>query len=136
MAGLVTVSEFDHLVLVCADVERTLAWYTDVLGLTPVRVEQWRQGEVPFPSVRISDATIIDLVHGEPSDGRLDHLCLVVEPTDLAELALSPALDVIDGPATRYGAQVVTAHRCMCAIPTAPLSSYVTTKYSIRAQGP
>ena len=105
MAGLVTVSEFDHLVLVCADVERTLAWYTDVLGLTPVRVKQWRQGEVPFPSVRISDATIIDLVHGEPSDGRLDHLCLVVEPTDLAELALSPALDVIDGPATRFGAR-------------------------------
>jgi len=105
MAGLVTVSEFDHLVLVCADVERTLAWYTDVLGLTPVRVEQWRQGEVPFPSVRISDATIIDLVRGEPSDGRLDHLCLVVEPTDLAELALSPALDVIDGPATRFGAR-------------------------------
>ena len=50
-------------------------------------------------------STIIDLVHGEPSDGRLDHLCLVVEPTDLAELAQSPALDVIEGPATRYGAQ-------------------------------
>jgi catechol 2,3-dioxygenase-like lactoylglutathione lyase family enzyme len=105
MAGLVSVSEFDHLVLVCTDVERTLAWYTDVLGLTPVRVEQWRQSEVPFPSVRINDVTIIDLVAGEPSDGRLDHLCLVVEPTDMAELAQSPALDVIEGPATRYGAR-------------------------------
>ena len=105
MAGLVTVSEFDHLVLICADVERTLAWYTDVLGMAPLRVEQWRQGDVPFPSVRVHASTIIDLVQGEPSDGRLDHLCLVIEPTNMADLAQSPELDVIEGPATRYGAR-------------------------------
>ena len=105
MAGLVTVSDFDHVVLVCTDVERTLAWYTGVLGMAPLRVDEWRQGNVPFPSVRVHEATIIDLVSGEPSDGRLDHLCLVVEPTDMAELAQSPELDVIEGPVTRYGAR-------------------------------
>lgn len=105
MAGLVTVSEFDHLVLICGDVERTLSWYTDVLGMTPVRAEKWRRGEVPFPSVRVNEATIIDLMKGEPSNGRLDHLCLTVEPTNLAEVAQSSSLDVIEGPVTRYGAR-------------------------------
>ena len=105
MAGLVTVSEFDHVVLVCADVETTLAWYTDVLGLGPVRVDEWRRGEVPFPSARVNASTIIDLIPGEPADGRLDHLCLVIEPTDLAQVAASDSLDVIEGPVTRFGAQ-------------------------------
>jgi catechol 2,3-dioxygenase-like lactoylglutathione lyase family enzyme len=105
MTGLVAVSGFDHLVLVCSDVETTLAWYVDVLGLAPVRVEEWRRGEVPFPSVRVDPATIIDLFPGDPINGRLDHLCLVVEPTDLAQVATSEQLDVIEGPGTRFGAQ-------------------------------
>ena len=75
MEPSIRVSELDHIVLRCADVERTLAWYTDVLGLTPVRLDEWRRGEAPFPSVRINDGTIIDLVAGEPIDGRLDHFC-------------------------------------------------------------
>ena len=51
----------DHIVLKSSDVERSLAFYTDALGLEPLRVEEWRKGEVRFPSVRISGATIIDL---------------------------------------------------------------------------
>jgi catechol 2,3-dioxygenase-like lactoylglutathione lyase family enzyme len=107
MPAVVRVIEFDHLVLKCADVETTLAWYLDVIGLAPVRVQEWRDGTAPFPSVRVNATTIIDLIRrreGE-GDGRLDHLCLVVEPTDLAALAASGVLDVVDGPATRYGAQ-------------------------------
>ena len=102
---LVDVSGFDHLVLRCADVDATLAWYRDVLGLDTVRVEQWRAGEVPFPSVRIDAHTIIDLVPGSADDGRLDHICLVVEPTDLDALAASGRLDVVEGPARRFGAR-------------------------------
>jgi catechol 2,3-dioxygenase-like lactoylglutathione lyase family enzyme len=105
MEPSIRVSELDHIVLRCADVERTLAWYTDVLGLAPVRLDEWRRGEAPFPSVRINDGTIIDLVAGEPIDGRLDHFCLVIEPTDLAVVAASGAFDVLDGPDTRYGAR-------------------------------
>src|SRR5687768_14680235 len=60
--GAVRVEGFDHLVLVCADVERTLAWYLDELGLEAVRVDEWRRREVPFPSVRVSPETIIDLI--------------------------------------------------------------------------
>ena len=101
----VAVSGFDHLVLRCRSVETTLAWYVEVLGLPPVRVEQWRAGEVPFPSVRVNDDTIVDLIEGDPAPDRLDHICLVVEPTDLAEIATSGRFDVLEGPVPRFGAR-------------------------------
>src|SRR6478736_6308215 len=105
MEPSIRVSELDHIVLRCADVERTLAWYVDVLGLATVRLDEWRRGEAPFPSVRINAGTIIDLVPGVTTDGRLDHFCLVIEPTDLEAVAASGAFDVVDGPDTRYGAR-------------------------------
>ena len=96
---------FDHLVLRCVDVESTLSWYIDLLGLEPVRVDEWRRGEVPFPSVRVDDDTIIDLVAGTTDDGRLDHICVVVDPVDLAALAASGEFDVVEGPDRRFGAR-------------------------------
>jgi catechol 2,3-dioxygenase-like lactoylglutathione lyase family enzyme len=103
---VVRVVELDHIVLRCRDVETTLAWYTGVLGMAGVRVEEWRRREVPFPSVRAAPGTILDLVGGGAGeDGRLDHFCLVIEPTDLDALASSGALDVVEGPVTRYGAR-------------------------------
>lgn len=96
---------FDHLVLLTPDVERSLRFYTEELGLAPERVELWREGAVPFPSVRVDATTVIDLLHGERDGRNVDHLCLVVEPLDLAELAGSGRFDVVAGPGTRWGAQ-------------------------------
>lgn len=87
MANRIRVIGFDHAVLCCADVERSLTFYCDTLGLEPMRVDEWRRGEVPFPSVRVSPTTIIDLFAHEPDGVNLDHICLVVEPTDLDEVA-------------------------------------------------
>jgi catechol 2,3-dioxygenase-like lactoylglutathione lyase family enzyme len=104
----VRVTAFDHLVVACADVERTLGWYTGTLGLTPDRVDEWRQGDAPFPSVRVNADTIIDLIvsTAETSvDGRLDHICLVVDAVDLDALAASGEFDVVEGPARRSGAR-------------------------------
>jgi catechol 2,3-dioxygenase-like lactoylglutathione lyase family enzyme len=101
----VSVNAFDHLVVRCADVERTLAWYVDRLGMIPMRVDEWRRGEVPFPSVRASEDTIIDLVAGPGVDGRLDHICLVVEPVDLGAIAASGEFVVVEGPVRRFGAR-------------------------------
>lgn len=95
----------DHLVLVVADVERSLAWYVDEVGGAPVRVEEWRAGEVFFPSVRLSPESIIDLIPGERGGQNVDHLCVVVEPVDLQAVKDSGRFEVVDGPATRYGAQ-------------------------------
>jgi catechol 2,3-dioxygenase-like lactoylglutathione lyase family enzyme len=107
MADDFLVQGFDHLVLRCADVERTLAWYVDVVGLEPVRVDEWRRDEVVFPSVRASPTTIVDLIggDGDGADGRLDHFCIVVDPCDLAAVAAAKGLDIVEGPVPRYGAQ-------------------------------
>jgi catechol 2,3-dioxygenase-like lactoylglutathione lyase family enzyme len=101
----VTVTDIDHLVLECTDVETTLGWYQQRLGLAAVRVDEWRAGTVPFPSVRVNERTIIDLIAGNPTTGRLDHFCLVVNPTDLDEVAASGEFDVVEGPTTRFGAR-------------------------------
>src|SRR4051794_34661844 len=87
----VKVTGFDHLVLAVVDIERSLAWYCRELGLEGVRVDEWRAGEAPFPSVRVNATTIIDFVpraNGAPPNGakNLDHICLVVEPADLSAL--------------------------------------------------
>ena len=97
---------FDHLVLNVTDVERSLAWYCDELGLTPERVDEWRRGEVLFPSVRIDAHTLIDLLAVDRTGENVDHLCLVIEQTDLAALATSGRFDVVDGPTDGlFGAQ-------------------------------
>ena len=104
---MLRVQGLDHIVLVVADVERSLAWYRDVLGLEAERYEEWKDGRAPFPSVRVDEGTIIDLFAGERDGSNLDHLCLVVEPTDLAAVAASGQFEVVDGPAPRWGARGV-----------------------------
>jgi catechol 2,3-dioxygenase-like lactoylglutathione lyase family enzyme len=105
---------FDHLVLRCRDVEVTLAWYQHHLGLAGVRVDEWRAGEVPFPSVRIDAATIIDLVGGLQADAvvkpanRLDHICLVVGSEDLAAVRAAGELMIVEE-GQRFGAQGVAS---------------------------
>jgi catechol 2,3-dioxygenase-like lactoylglutathione lyase family enzyme len=98
------VTGLDHVVMICRDVEASLAWYTEVLGLTSEDADSWRRGDQPFPSVRIDESTIIDLLPGEPDGKDTDHICLVIEPTDLDELAKRPELNVVQGPVQRGGA--------------------------------
>jgi catechol 2,3-dioxygenase-like lactoylglutathione lyase family enzyme len=96
----------DHIVLATADVERLLAFYSDVLGLEGVRVDEWRRSEVPFPSVRVDATTLIDLMSGQRSGTNVDHFCLVIEPLDLDALAEGGDVDVASGPTDGlFGAQ-------------------------------
>jgi catechol 2,3-dioxygenase-like lactoylglutathione lyase family enzyme len=96
---------FDHLVLVVRDVEASLTWYERHLGLTGVRVEAWRRGEVPFPSLRVDEGTIIDFVGGEHRErGHLDHVCFVVTVEHL--VAVKASLEVLDE-GERFGARGV-----------------------------
>jgi catechol 2,3-dioxygenase-like lactoylglutathione lyase family enzyme len=95
----------DHVVLNVADVERSLAFYCTELGLAPVRVDEWRRGDAPFPSARVDAHTILDLLAVPRTGENTDHLCLVVEPTDLDAVKASGRFEVVDGPATRFGAR-------------------------------
>ena len=78
---------FDHVVVNTLNAEAMLTFYCDELGLEPVRVDEWRRGEAPFPSARISPTTIIDLFAERPDGVNFDHICLVLEPTDLDAVA-------------------------------------------------
>jgi catechol 2,3-dioxygenase-like lactoylglutathione lyase family enzyme len=101
---MITVREIDHVVYRVHDVERTLGWYCGELGLEGVRVEEWRRGDAPFPSVRVNAGSIIDLIPGDPNDANVDHICFVVDPEALAEIA-APRFTVVEGPVPRFGAR-------------------------------
>ena len=96
---------FDHLVLNVADVEASLSWYMRHLGLEPVRVDEWRRGEAPFPSLRINDSAIIDFSKSERSGENLNHFCLVVDDADLHALHASGVIETEGEPRRLYGAR-------------------------------
>ena len=111
---LVRIREMDHIVLRVRDVDQSLRFYTEILGLKPERVEQFKAGEVRFPSVRLNDDTIIDLFPAsdmEPisrdAPRNQDHFCMVIEPTDMNELKSqfqALGVDIQGGPGSRWGA--------------------------------
>jgi catechol 2,3-dioxygenase-like lactoylglutathione lyase family enzyme len=101
----IRVTALDHVVLNVADVERSLRFYVDELGLEPIHVEEWRRGERFFPSVRVSADSIIDLLAAPRTGENADHVCLVVEPMDFDALVASGRFEIVDGPATRFGAR-------------------------------
>ena len=97
----------DHVVYVCDDVERVLAWWTDVVGAQPLRVDQWRAGEVPFPSVRLSEASLLDFVAGPRTGENVAHVALAVDSTEdeLVAWAQEHGVEVVDGPRSLFGAR-------------------------------
>ena len=109
---LVKITELDHIVLRVKDVETSLRFYTQVLGLPSERVEQWRAGEIRFPSARLNADTIIDFFAsdqkpiGREGAKNQDHFCMVIEPTDMEELKAKfegIGVDIQAGPGKRWG---------------------------------
>ena len=109
---LVKITELDHIVLRVSDVETSLQFYTQVLGLQAERVEQWRAGEIRFPSARLNADTIIDFFAadqepiGREGAKNQDHYCMVIEPTDMEELKTkfeALGVDIQAGPGKRWG---------------------------------
>jgi catechol 2,3-dioxygenase-like lactoylglutathione lyase family enzyme len=99
------VSEIDHVVFNVSDAEKSVAWWREKLGLEPVRLEEWRRGEVPFVSVRIAAGTILDLFVAERTGENVDHMAIHVTDADLDELATSGEFDVVRGPVDVFGAR-------------------------------
>ena len=112
------VTALDHIVLNVGDVERSLEFYTSVLGLRGERIEEFKQGRVGFPSVRINAETIIDLVPAaEPAGAQatrdkkadnLNHFCLVVGNEDFAGIVdylKEHGVVIKNGPVLRWGAR-------------------------------
>jgi catechol 2,3-dioxygenase-like lactoylglutathione lyase family enzyme len=92
----------DHVVLWVEDPRRALDFYVNVVGLPSVRGEEFLAGKAPFPSVRVSEMSILDLMPaiavpfavrltgetkptaaGKP----INHVCLAMERGELDALA-------------------------------------------------
>ncbi len=52
----------DHVVLWTKDPQASMDFYSRVVGLAPVRFGEFQAGEAPFPSVRVCEDSIIDLL--------------------------------------------------------------------------
>jgi catechol 2,3-dioxygenase-like lactoylglutathione lyase family enzyme len=109
---MVRVQGLDHIVLRSPDIERSLQFYSGVLGMDSVREDEWREGKVRFPSVRLNEGTLIDLFPMGPDDvfsatQQLVHFCIVLEPGELAvaKKAIKAAGIGIEIEATRWGAR-------------------------------
>ncbi len=110
--ALVKITEMDHIVLRVNDVEESLRFYCETLGMPSERVDQWRAGEVRFPSARLNADTIIDFFGSDQEtiskEGvkNQDHYCMVIEPTDMEELKAkfeAIGVEIQAGPGKRWG---------------------------------
>jgi len=112
----------DHIVLNVKDLERAIRFYTEVMGLAPERIEEYRQGKAPFPSVRISADTVIDLLPPDwwqgqekaethsnyPNYPNMGHFCLAVEREEWQALQgrlRTHGISIHSGPVPRWGAR-------------------------------
>ena len=91
-------AHIDHVVFWVEDPERSLRFYAKTLGLAAVRVDEFRAGKAPFPSVRLTGA-ILDLMpmkmarplNGLPgaegsAGNKCNHLCLAMTHEEYAAL--------------------------------------------------
>lgn len=107
-------ASLDHLVLVTADVERTLEFYREVLHAEIGDLEEWRSGEVDYPVLRLGSWKINVHLAGWPVEpearvplpGTLD-LCLVWPGAIEAAVAHLEAngVGIELGPVPRTGAR-------------------------------
>jgi catechol 2,3-dioxygenase-like lactoylglutathione lyase family enzyme len=89
----------DHIVFWVADPLRSVEFYERVLLAKGERVELFRAGEAPFPSVRISDDALIDLMPMKAAamlnalpgaagsaGNKVNHVCLAMTKEECAAL--------------------------------------------------
>ena len=85
------ITDADHTNWRVKDLERSLRFYRDVLGLKPFGLQEHRRGERPIVSLRVTTTFILHLrpdPEFEPGPtGGYDHLALVVDGTDPEALA-------------------------------------------------
>ncbi|MFI8087668.1 VOC family protein [Streptomyces sp. NPDC086080] len=82
-------TRLDHIVLWVRDPIAAAGFYDKAVGLEPVRLTEYSAGEAPFPSVRVNEETILDLMPltmaermtmlpgaAESSGHPVNHVCL------------------------------------------------------------
>ncbi len=108
--------QMDHIVFNVEDIESMISFYTEVLMLAPERLEEYRAGDVPFPSVCLNANTIIDLfpknmwresTYAKNGGRHLNHFCIALSKTawqDLVKQLEANTIEIEEGPVQRWGA--------------------------------
>jgi glyoxylase I family protein len=86
---------FDHLVLWVEDPLRSVEFYERVLGFPGVRKDEFAAGKAPFPSVRVSEHSIVDLMSlkaapilnavpgaAGSAGNKVNHLCFAMDKAE------------------------------------------------------
>ncbi len=83
---MIKVTGLDHFVLRVRDLDASLGFYRDLLGLPILFLDEYRAGRRPFVSARVGDQ-LLDLVPDptyDPDQGRNSggflHFCVEIEP--------------------------------------------------------
>jgi catechol 2,3-dioxygenase-like lactoylglutathione lyase family enzyme len=110
--------QVDHVVLWVEDARRALDFYSRVMGLVAVRADEFLDGTAPFPSVRVSEGSILDLVPAmaasmaqvitgevEPTAAGkpINHVCISMDRAEFQALAARLAAEGV--PTHRVGEQ-------------------------------
>jgi catechol 2,3-dioxygenase-like lactoylglutathione lyase family enzyme len=106
----------DHIVINIKNDERMISFYTQTLMLESERLAEFQAGNVPFPSVRLNEDTVIDLFPEkmwrredmtEVGFQNMNHLCLALCKKDwdiLMSKVRDDRVDIEEGPVQRWGA--------------------------------
>jgi glyoxylase I family protein len=107
---------FDHVVLNVTDIDSSVKFYSEVLGLVIERLKEYHNGDAPFPFMRMSDTNIIDLFprdmwNKDNQDRGIDninHFCVAMEKQqwiELKERIENHGIEIEEGPIKRSGAR-------------------------------
>ena len=108
--------KMDHIVINVVDIDKMVQFYTEVLQLCGERLEEFKDHKVPFPSVRLTKDTIIDLFPkklwektnpDEVCRPNLNHLCLSTDKSSWERLQVrlkENGVPIDEGPVKRWGA--------------------------------
>ncbi|OBI07180.1 virulence protein [Mycobacterium sp. E2462] len=117
----ITVERFDHIVINCADVETTAAWYERVLGMrretfgpskrTALRFGQQKINLRPIGALADDPAWFTGAVEAAGSED----LCFITtsSPDDVRGHLIECGVRIVSGPVTKSGALGdMTSHYC------------------------
>ena len=111
----------DHVVLWVDNPTKSLDFYVNIVGLRPVRRQDFEEETAPFPSVRLNDSTILDLLSRDMLSGvqaftgaskaggaPVNHVCFSMSAQDYSALRarlIAQEIELTPGGEHAFGAQ-------------------------------
>ena len=133
----------DHAVVMAADMERSITFYTDILGGRARYLERFRSGKLPVLPIELGGAVInlqrLDqpayLVAETLEAGTLD-VCFRWDGTiaEAVEHLNEAGIEIIEGPAPRWAADGVWGQSVYFRDPDGNLLEFLSTAEPIEAK--